>query len=310
MAFSINSFQENGFDIIALTGPDNTRVEIIPSRGALLHAFKVPRGNETLNLIDSYKNVDDLNAAFFSSFKNVKLSPFACRVRNGQYTFEDREYTIQKGALHGLLYDAPFTVQSQLADEQQAAITLTCAYKGEDSGYPFAYDCEATYRLLPGHRLEISTTLTNRSNGPIPVVDGWHPYFTTGSPVDQLELRFASTHMMEFDAGLFPTGKLLPCTDYINGKLLAGIELDNSFLLDFTQPLPLCSLRDPQKNIRIDLYPSQQYPVLQVYIPPHRNSIAIENLSGASDAFNNGIGLIRLEAGASHTLATAVVISL
>jgi len=37
--------------------------------------------------------------------------------------------------------------------------------------------------------------------------------------------------------------------------------------------------------------PSSQYPYLQLYIPPDRNSIAIENLSGAPNALNNKMGL-------------------
>jgi aldose 1-epimerase len=37
------------------------------------------------------------------------------------------------------------------------------------------------------------------------------------------------------------------------------------------------------------------YPFIQLYIPDNRKTIAIENLSSAPDAFNNGIGLIHLE---------------
>jgi Galactose mutarotase and related enzymes len=43
--------------------------------------------------------------------------------------------------------------------------------------------------------------------------------------------------------------------------------------------------------------PNENYPYLQVYTPPHRQSIAIENLSAAPDVFNNRMGLIELEPG-------------
>jgi aldose 1-epimerase len=43
---------------------------------------------------------------------------------------------------------------------------------------------------------------------------------------------------------------------------------------------------------------------LQIYTPPHRKSIAIENLSSAPDAFNNKIGLIELGAEESHAFQT------
>jgi galactose mutarotase-like enzyme len=45
-------------------------------------------------------------------------------------------------------------------------------------------------------------------------------------------------------------------------------------------------------NFRLTIEPDKEYPILQIYIPPHRNSIAIENLSGAPDNFNNKMGLV------------------
>jgi aldose 1-epimerase len=99
---------------------------------------------------------------------------------------------------------------------------------------------------------------------------------------------------------------VLPYTAFAQGKLLKGVELDNSFVLDFVQAQPLATLYDPKKKIRISFFPGQQYPILQVYIPPHRNSIAIENLSGAPNAFNNGLGLVQLQPGASAEFDTRI----
>jgi len=53
-------------------------------------------------------------------------------------------------------------------------------------------------------------------------------------------------------------------------------------------------LSDPAVGLELYIYPDRAYPYLQVYTPPHRKSIAIENLSSAPDAFNNKIGLIEL----------------
>ena len=41
----------------------------------------------------------------------------------------------------------------------------------------------------------------------------------------------------------------------------------------------------------ITVKPTHNYPYLQLYTPDDRKSIAIENLSGAPNAFNNKIGL-------------------
>ncbi|NLR61239.1 aldose 1-epimerase [Chitinophaga polysaccharea] len=317
MKFGIHSFQEAGFDIIALQDHvAGTQVEIIPSCGALLHAFKVKHSQGKLNLIDSYKDVADLEANLRTSFKSVKLSPYACRMKDAQYIWEGKSYSIQKtlapgNAIHGLLYDAPFTVTAQVTDDEHAAVTLTHHFKQtDDAGYPFAYDCIAKYTLRANNELQVTTTIVNKNGHTIPVVDGWHPYFTTGTHVDELELTFASKEIVEFNDKLLPTGKLLPYTEFVQGKLLKGVELDNSFVLDNGQSQPLATIRDPKKNIRIAFYPGNSYPILQIYIPPHRTSIAVENLSGAPDAFNNGVGLVQLAAGESKVFDTRIQVSL
>ncbi|MFY0253937.1 aldose 1-epimerase [Chitinophaga sp. 30R24] len=316
MKFGIHSLEEAGFDIVALRDQETgTQVEIIPAFGALLHAFKVKRQQETLNLIDSYKDLQDLQDNLRKSFKSVKLSPYVCRMKNAAYTWEGRDYSIRKtiapgNAIHGLLYDAPFTVTSRQANNQQAAVTLAYHFSDTtDAGYPFAYDCIVTYTLLPNNILQLVTTIVNKSGCTIPIVDGWHPYFTTGTPVDELELTFASTEKVEFNEQLLPTGKLLPCTDFAGGKLLKDIALDNSFILDFARPQPLATIHDPKKNINIAFYPGKCYPVIQIYTPPHRTSIAVENLSGAPDAFNNGIGLAQLAPGASQEFDVRIAIT-
>jgi aldose 1-epimerase len=54
----------------------------------------------------------------------------------------------------------------------------------------------------------------------------------------------------------------------------------------------------------VQFFPSDSYPYLQIYTPPHRKSIAIENVSGPPDAFNNGMGFVTLEPGQSALFTT------
>jgi len=310
--FSIHTFHEEGFDIIVLKDNNSgAQAEIIPAHSAMLHAFRIPYEGAQLNIIDNYTSLQDYQQQMPTYFKSAKLSPFACRIPDGIYEWEGQQYKIQKAItpgsyIHGLLYDVAFEVVSTKADERAAVVTLRYQYKGDDAGYPFPYDCEVQYRLQPDLRLQFITTISNQSAGAIPLMDGWHPYFTTGTPVDDLDLQFASEQIVEFNAQLVPTGNILPYDKFLHSFPLDGIPLDNSFLLNFGQHASSCTLRDPKKRIKITFYPDSNYPVLQIYIPPHRNSIAIENLTGAPNAFNNGIGLIALPAGESRTFTTAI----
>jgi aldose 1-epimerase len=71
----------------------------------------------------------------------------------------------------------------------------------------------------------------------------------------------------------------------------------------------MCRLYDPVKGITIAISPEESYPILQIYTPPHRTSIAIENLSAPPDSFNNGIMLKRLAAGKSTEYVTTIKVS-
>ena len=74
-------------------------------------------------------------------------------------------------------------------------------------------------------------------------------------------------------------------------------------------PAPL-RFKNSEKKIEIQFFPDESYPYLQIYTPPHRKSIAIENLSGAPDGFNNEIGVITLEPGQSALFKTSYKILL
>lgn len=66
--------------------------------------------------------------------------------------------------------------------------------------------------------------------------------------------------------------------------------------------------RNSKKKIQVEIYPTTAYPYLQIFTPAHRKSIAIENLSAAPDALNNGIGLKVLEPEESASFKTKFVI--
>lgn len=305
------------FEKVILTDvTTGTSAVIIPSCGAILNAFTIIHHGISLNVIDGYQSADDFkNHAESKGFKSCKLSPFACRVNNATYHFGEKQYTLQKfllqgSALHGLLYDAIFTVTEIHADEKEAAVTLQHKYTGTDKGYPFQYTCAITYQLKSGNALQISTTITNNDEGLIPMQDGWHPYFTFGNSINELQLEFQSKEMVEFNDALIPSGRLLPYQEYGALKKIGTASFDNCFTVNFAECQPLCVIRDPAKKLQVAIYPDKSYPYLQLYTPPHRKSIAIENLSAIPDAFNNGIGVKVLAPAASANFITTYIITI
>ncbi len=309
--FSITSASSQGFDIVTLhDDKSQTTVEIIPGCGALLHGFTVQHKGAALNVVSSYASKQEFEEFFEAKgFRSAKLSPFVCRLKNGRYNYGQQDYRIQKfylgdHAIHGLIYDKSFTVTTQQSDDQKATVEMLYEYRGEDPGYPFQYDCKVTYSLSEGNTLTISTDIINKDAGMIPIADGWHPYFSFGKQIDECQLEFQSKEMLEFDAGLLPTTKLIPYQEFGSLKEIGDTFFDNCFTANFAECQPMLVFRDPASKLQLQISPERSYPYLQIYTPADRQSIAFENLSAAPDAFNNGMGLLNVAAGAEVNFTT------
>jgi len=187
-----------------------------------------------------------------------------------------------------------------------AECKLFYRYDGSYPGYPFAYDMNVRYRLESEGRLTITTTVHNRTGRTIPMSDGWHPYFKLGATIDTATLQINAKNQLEFNKELIPTGAKIKDERWYKGGKLKDVFLDNSFVLIQEDPLPHATLSDETVGLAIHFYPDETYPILQVYTPAHRRSIAIENLSSAPDAFNNKIGLVSLQADQSHAFKTMI----
>ncbi len=317
MLFSFDIKNKNGFDTFILK--DNiaqTKVEIIPACGGILHGFSVVSGGKYLNLIQQYENAGDFKLNVEKKgFKSCKLSPFACRVNNAKYTFEHQKYKFNKfmlgdNALHGLLYDANFSVVNHTANNDFAGIELLHQYRAADKGYPFNYDCKIGYYLKKDNRLIIETTICNMDKKNIPVQDGWHPYFTFDKPIDKLQLQIKTVHKVELDASLIPSGKTTAYNEFENLRDINNTIFDDCFMVKFEADHPVCILKDPAQNVQVEIYPDETYPYLQLFTPNDRTGIAIENLSAIPDAFNNEIGLITLAPQKSKKFTTTYKITL
>jgi aldose 1-epimerase len=300
MEFAISSVTENGLAQVILTDPaSRTQVIILPGYGAMLHAFTVEAKNGLHNIIDNYSSAEEIKKELATSFKSSKLSPFACRIPDGKYLYDGEEFEFENKfmdgtAIHGLLYNKVFKKTDTFSDEQKATAAFKYNYKEEDNGYPFNYTCEIRYTLLPQNTLQVQTTIINLDDLPIPMTDGWHPYFTLGGKVNDWLLYFGSDTMVEFNDKLVPTGRLLPYDVFNKARPIADTALDNCFLLNGNEGYAACTLHSESAGLQLNLFPDETYPYLQIYTPPHRKSIAIENLSAAPNAFNNNMGLLML----------------
>ena len=305
MKFSVNIKDDDLFPVVVLKDEQQKTEAVIYMFGGLLNNFIID-GKQ--NIVDGFASCSDAKENITNGFKSAKLSPFVCRVNNGEYEFQNEKYKtgkffISAEAIHGLLYDAVYNIMDYGADNNSAFIILQYEYSKKDEGFPFKYSCEITYRLKEKNKLSITTTITNKSNKEMPLSDGWHPYFKFDQSINNLSLKINATQILEFDDKLLPTEKIFSFNKFQTPEKLNDEVFDNCFLLK-NGIEPACIIEDIKNKLRLKISPLENYPYLQVYTPPHRNSIAVENLSSAPDAFNNKIGLIILKPSESKTFST------
>ena len=306
MAFSTKIDNDQLFPVITLLDSSNDTQAEIYSFGALLNQFCINTSDVKLNLIDGFASPKAAIQEITQGFKSAFLSPFTCRMNEGKYVFNEKAYQVEKffyppHAIHGLVYDAAYKIESTEITETYASVKLTYTYDKEDIGYPFSFSISQIWKLEAESRLSVSTSIVHQNSHAIPYAQGWHPYFTLGTSVDDCTLQFTTDTKVEFDDTLLPTGKTSDDIRFVEGASLKNVFLDNCFHLANKRPHS-CILSN--NLVKLTIRPDQSYPYLQIYTPPHRKSIAIENLSGAPDCFNNGLGLLLLEPGVAITFAT------
>jgi aldose 1-epimerase len=309
MSFTITRERDEDLDLLQITDcTTGVQVRILPEAGALLHEFSIPLGNRRIQVIDNYNNLTDLKKNLTRSFKSAKLSPFVCRISEGKYKFEGSSFEFPDkfsdgSSIHGILSDKPFSVLEKKIQEDQAFILLEYHYKKENPAYPFEYLTKVKYTLKKSGRLILETTVKNLSGGRIPMADGWHPYFSLEGRVNDWLLFFHSRKNIAFNEKLIPVGHIIETEKFFSPRLIGEESFDHCFLLEQNSKSPAATLENPSNGLRLSIYPDVHYPYLQIYTPDDRRTIAIENLSSAPDSFNNGLGLIILDPGASQSFS-------
>lgn len=303
MSFEIQVTAIDHFEQITLKDNSNGNSIAICTKGGLLNEWLVGGKQSIINGNDFTKGWGNFE---MNGFKSGKMSPFSCRLEKGQYHHLDQIYTIEKfylgeHALHGIQYDAIYTIESSQVMQDSASVILVYHYKGTDKGYPFPYSIHLLWVLKSNNQINVQTSITNHFDQPIPIMDGWHPYFRFEANVNDYSIQFKNKGKIEYNQNLLPTGIILEDNTFDTSTKIDKMHLDDCWLID--EQSPSCTIQ--YKKEKIIVTPITNYPYLQVYTPDDRKSIAIENLSAAPNCFNNKMGLHILKPHDSWVLATS-----
>lgn len=276
----------------------SSSVQIISDLGCNVNSLIL----NSQDIIDG--NTDEIKLASNYLAKSALLIPFPNRIDKGIYAFEGRKYRLpinkkdEGHAIHGLIYDKSFELIN--TNTTEISISASFFYKINSSqykGYPFDLALLMVF-TLENNQLAISVSATNCGDSKLPYGVGWHPYLKTSKKIDECRISIAGKNILEIDKKkvIIPTGKLKRTKSYNN------IPIGKQFFdTCFTN---LASYKTQFENIIIFQDPTMNF--LQAYTPDDRQSIAIEPMSCAPDAFNNKMGLINLMPDESVTHAFGI----
>jgi aldose 1-epimerase len=210
------------------------------------------------------------------------LIPYAGRVKAGRYSFNGRNYSLPLSsdghAIHGLVLSSKWVAVSI----SSASVVMTTRLKHE--GYPSPLELSVKYAFSSPASFQVEFVATNAGFRDAPIVIGAHPYFFAKKwslhhegPVQRLLTE-------EKD---FPNGELEDFS--FNGKRFRDEQFDDCFVGgdELTLVADDYSLRILRFNMPYFVVYNGQY--------AEKVSVSIEPMTGAPDAFNNGIGLKTLK---------------
>lgn len=280
----------------------------IASIGASLRALT----HDGRDLVVPYA-ADELRPAF----RGAILAPWPNRVVDGRYTdgvgVEQRLALTEPDrghALHGLVGWHDFAAVDAGSDHVGLFARIPA-----QGGYPHQVDVTVDYRL---DATGLTTTVTGSNVGSTvaPWGTGPHPYLVAGSGrVDAWELELPAHSVLTVTADrLIPLATADVATvdggyfDFRTRRALAGVEIDHAYTDLHRDPDGLTTVRVLEPGGQgVAMVFDTVCPWIQIHTADRpependRLGLAVEPMTCAPDAFNSGVGLIRLEPGQSHT---------
>jgi aldose 1-epimerase len=200
------------------------------------------------------------------------LVPFSNRIGHASLTWAGTRHPLVRNngdephAIHGVGWQRPWTVLE--ANEHFARLS----YRHKpDASWPFAFDSLQAFKLNTG-QLEMTLSITNRSDAAAPVGLGWHPFFVKRSGS---RIAFEARGRWEMSAEKLPTHQL--AASGLDADC-AQLDVDHCFE-GWTSVL---HLRDEALQMRV----SSSLQRLVVYTNPTRDFVAIEPVSHVNNALN------------------------
>lgn len=277
-------------------------VSILPNLGATVRELVLQCGGALYSVL-AFPETHEA-AIENKGHAGVKLIPFPGRISDAKYRFGAKTYKLRANssnnfAIHGFFSDKPYTLIDTTVKDKSASVVLASRHNGKTKGYPFTFEVRLTYTLTGGS-FACTTEIRNTGSKPMPIGDGWHPYFKTSGSVKRLLLSIPAHSVVEVTPSKVPTSAMRKPVPRRSTIPLSNKILDSVFDFGKKRQRVTTKLIDRRLGVEIELWQDSgrgRYRYLVLYRPESGTSVAIEPWTCAPNSFNNGMGLIVLKPG-------------
>lgn len=229
------------------------------------------------------------------------LWPFPNRVRDRQYVYGDRQYSLanvrhtsaDNALIHGLVFNRSWTYEQPVTSLEEASLTTAIEINPASpnySAYPFLSRLTLTYKLTSAG-LTVTYRVQNKGSQPLPYGFALHPYLNL--PADPLLTRVTlpAARLMEADQDLLPTGRLLDVRstmykmfDLNEPTPVRHLKLDHVYtrLPRFSEPV----VDFESLGLRLHITTSNDFTHAVIYTPSDQPYFCLENQTCSTDAVN------------------------
>ena len=310
---TFNDSQSNS--VVTITDPESgSFARILPGVGFNCFDFQAAVTGTTVSVILAE---DQFGPESSLALHGIPiLFPFAGRLEGNSFAYGGRKYlvdgaiTSNGNVIHGFVISRPWRLTAQTENSVTGEFVASRDDPALLTQWPSDFLIRVTYTIV-GTTLVCDVLIENPGTQPLPFGFGTHPYFrvpvvdrTATNPVTTVQANEVWPH-----DGELPTGKrekVHGASDLRGGVRFSDLTFSGVLTDLYEEPDGLAHtyVDDDTTGIRIEQTFSPAFRNCVIYVPEHREAVAIEPWSCVPNAFalgNDGVetGLDILEPGAS-----------
>ena len=222
------------------------------------------------------------------------LFPFPNRVAHSEFTYGGKTYRVGPGpgnAIHGFVCTQPWrvTATGTAGGASVTGVTDTESNPLLKQWWPWPCRLTVTYRLA-GRSLTMTAVAENLGTEPMPFGLGVHPGhplpLTPSGTRARCWIQVPCRERLELTPDCLPTGRRLPADEWLAGRALGDVRLDDVFTSTLTNANgSACVLRDPDSPWEVTMHADAAFAHWVVYAPK-REVVCFEPYTCVTDAFN------------------------